>query len=111
MINAFVIYAQIVFWPSSALGGQPFVDRVLPIKASFDTQEECNQVLRERIAAHIARTGVASVRKELTTGELCQPRMIRAHYTAEDDEEYRRMVTNAMSGQTQGRGVINEFVK
>ena len=55
MINAFVIYAQIIFWPSSAIGGQPIADRVLPIKASYDTQEQCNQALRERIAAHIAR--------------------------------------------------------
>lgn len=111
MINAFVIYAQIVFWPSSSLGGEPMVDRILPIKASYASQEECNTALREKIQAHIERTGVKSVRKELTTGDLCVPRMLAAHYTEADDAAYAQMIRGAVSGQAQGRSVLNEFAK
>jgi hypothetical protein len=111
MISAFVIYANIVFWPSSMLGGEPMADRILPIKASYETQDQCAAALREKIQAHIDRTGVKSVRKELTTGDLCVPRMLAAHYTEADDAAYAQMIRGAVSGQAQGRGVLNEFVK
>jgi hypothetical protein len=109
MITAYVLHAVIVFWPAS--NSQPVEDRILPIKLSFDTQEECTAALRARIAAHMERTGVPSVRKEQSYGRMCLPLQIAAPYTEEDDRQNLAQTLAVVRGSSASKDVLSEFTK
>lgn len=109
MITAFVIYGTVAFWPAN--DAQPIEQRLLPMRMTFDTQEECTSTLRRRIAEHIAATGVLSVRQDTTKAILCGTMQLSAHADADSDRRYREEVLGSVRGSSSGQNVLREFVK
>jgi hypothetical protein len=109
MSTAYLISAVIAFSPASY--NQPKDQLVLPIRRSFDSQQECNDFLRKRISDHMAKYQLPSVRQELSTGSMCRQADLIRNITEDEDRAYFEKVTGSLRQAQQQENVLNEFTR
>jgi len=87
MITEYVLFAVITFLPGTST---QFSDRMLPLKLSFSTADECLNALKMHIDVHRAETGAGEVRRENIQGAVCMPVAISRHYTEQENAAYQK---------------------
>ena len=107
MISEYVLFTTLIFYPGTNSTPDTVADRLVPIKRSYATHEECLTELKARIADHKLITGSPGLRPNTTDGVVCKVKAIDYPYTEAVDLEWRAKYKRELAETLRSREILN----
>lgn len=107
MISEYVLFATLIFYPGNNSTPDTTADRIMSIRRSYATYDECLAGLKSRVADHILITGSPGLRPNTADGVVCKLMDIEFSYTEAVDLEWRAKYKKIQEEGIRSREILN----